>query len=91
MVIAISQERHRVSDFTDVKLISELEKKEDSGAEYEAKLEDNTVNYFYALYLLSKCKSFMVSGQCHGWTVVNSFNKDKFLRKYKFQVGVNKK
>lgn len=85
---AIAQERHRVSDFTDVSLISDLEKKERTGEDYEMALEDTTVNYFYALYMLSKCESFMCSGQCNGWDVVNSFNHGRFARKYKFQVGI---
>lgn len=86
----IAQERHRVSDFKDVALISDLEKQEKSGDAYEAALEDTTVNYFYALYMLSKCESFMCSGHCNGWDVVNAFNHGKFKRKYKFQVGVTK-
>lgn len=87
----IAQERHRISDFKDVALISELEKQEKSGEEYEAALEDTTVNYFYALYMLSRCESFMCSGHCNGWDVVNAFNHDKFKKKYKFQVGVEEK
>lgn len=87
----IAQERHRVSDFKDVALISDLEKQERSGEEYDAALEDTTVNYFYALYMLSRCESFMCSGHCNGWDVVNSFNHDRFHRCYKFQVGVTDK
>jgi len=87
MVIAVSQVRHRVSDFVNVKLLSDLEKTED---DYTSVLEDNTSNYFYALYLLSRCQSLMVSGQCHGWTVANSFNGGHYLRSYKFQVGLEK-
>lgn len=87
----IAQGRHRISDFKDVALISELEKQEKSGEEYEAALEDTTINYFYALYMLSRCESFMCSGHCNGWDVVNAFNHDKFKKKYKFQVGVEEK
>ncbi len=47
----IAQERHKVSDFKDVTLISDLEKQERSGEAYDAALEDTTVNYFYALYM----------------------------------------
>ena len=86
MLRTVSQVRHSVSDFGKAKLLSELEKKE---SENNAGLvEDNTVNYFYALYLLAKCQSFMVSGQCHGERVVRSFNHGKFKRFYKFQVGI---
>ena len=86
MIRVVSQVRHSVKDFENMKLLSELEKKEQ--ADNAGLVEDNTVNYFYALYLLSKCESFMASGQCHGWNVVNSFNHGKFKRCYKFQVGV---
>lgn len=86
----IAQGRHRVSDFQKVILLSDLEKQERTGEEYEAALEDTTVNYFYALYILSKCESFMCSGQCNGWDVVNSFNHGRFKRCYKFQVGLAK-
>ena len=86
MIRVVSQVRHSVSDFKNMRLLSDLEEKEQ--ADNEGLVEDNTVNYFYALYLLSKCESFMASGQCHGWNVVNSFNHGKFKRRYKFQVGV---
>ena len=86
MIRVVSQVRYSVRDFENIRLLSELENREQQdNAEI---VEDNTVNYFYALYLLSKCESFMSSGQCHGWNVVNSFNHGKFNRRYKFQVGV---
>ncbi len=87
MIRVVSQVRHSVRDFENMKLLSEIEKKEQQ--DNSGLAEDNTVNYFYALYLLSKCESFTASGQCHGWNVVNSFNHGKFRRCYKFQVGVN--
>ena len=86
MIRVVSQIRHSVRDFENMKLLSELEKKEQS--DNAGLVEDNTVNYFYALYILSKCQSFMASGQCHGWNVVNSFNHGKFKRCCKFQVGM---
>ncbi len=86
MIRIVSQIRHSVRDFENMKLLSELETKEKQNN--AGVVEDNTVNYFYALYLLSKCQSFMASGQCHGWNVVNSFNHGKFKRCYKFQVGL---
>ena len=86
MIRVVSQVRHSVNDFQNMRLLSELENKEQ--ADNAGLAEDNTVNYFYALYLLSKCESFMASGQCHGWNVVNSFNHGKFKRRYKFQVGL---
>ena len=85
---AIAQERHRVSDFKQGEVISEIEKRERSGQEYREALEDTTVNYFYALYILSRCDSFMVSGQCNGWDTVLSFNHGKFRRTLRFLIGV---
>ena len=41
-------------------------------------------------YLLSRCDSFMCSGQCNGWDVVNDFNGGKFQRSYKFSVVVER-
>lgn len=86
----IAQERHRVSDFQNVTLISDLEKQEKTGDAYHAALEDTTINYFYALYMLSKCESFLCSGHCNGWDVVQSFNHGRFKKCYKFQVGLSK-
>ena len=87
-VIAVAQERYSVSDFKKGQIISDLEKELYSKEEYDNRIEDTTVNYFYALYLLSCCNSFMCSGQCSGWDIVNDFNGGKFLRSFKFQVGV---
>ena len=84
----IAQVRHSVRDFGKAMLLSDLEKEEQK--ENAGLVEDNIVNYFYALYLLSKCQSFMASGQCHGWNVVNSFRQGGFKRCLKFQVGVRK-
>ncbi|MBR3735659.1 MAG: hypothetical protein IKN07_07240 [Lachnospiraceae bacterium] len=91
-IIAIAQERHSVSEMQEknTTLIYEIEQKLDSGKAYYDKLEDTTVNYFYALYILSKCDAFMCSGQCNGWDVVRSFNKGKFEKEYKFTVGLDK-
>ena len=91
-VVVIAQERHSVSEMKekDATLIYEFEKKLNSGKAYEDALEDTTVNYFYALYILSKCDAFMCSGQCNGWDVVRSFNKGRFEKEYKFTVGIDK-
>ena len=91
-VIVIAQERHSVSEMKDKDstLIYEFEKKLNSGKAYDDALEDTTVNYFYALYILSKCDAFMCSGQCNGWDVVRSFNKGRFEKEYKFTVGIDK-
>lgn len=92
-VIVIAQERHTVADLqkNNASLIYEFEQKINSGKAYEDALEDTTVNYFYALYILSKCDAFMCSGQCNGWDVVRAFNKGKFEKQYKFAVGIDKK
>ncbi|MBQ7265428.1 MAG: hypothetical protein IJS61_04955 [Firmicutes bacterium] len=85
---AVSQERFSVKDFKDTKLIYEYEKKKAKGEKYDTTVEDSTINYFYALYILSKCDSFMCSGQCNGYFLVLAFNEGKFKKEYKFSVGV---
>ena len=91
-VFVIAQERHTVSELQEknTTLIYEFERKLNSGKAYSDALEDTTINYFYALYILSKCDAFMCSGQCNGWDVVRSFNKGKFEKEYKFAVGFEK-
>ncbi len=90
MVLAVAQERHSVSDLRrqKAKMIYELEKKLHSGQDYEAALEDTTVNYFYALYMLSRSDAFMCSGQCNGFDVVKAFRAEPFAREYKFSAGM---
>ncbi|MBR4343554.1 MAG: hypothetical protein IKP88_12780 [Lachnospiraceae bacterium] len=87
MLVALSQERLRVSDLREGQVISEYEKENNKDA-YDDKLEDTTVNYFYALYILSRCDSFMCSGQCNGWDFVRSLNNGRFNNVYKFAVGL---
>lgn len=87
-VLVVAQERHSVSEFTTSAVISDLEKEQTTKEEYDAVVEDNTINYFYAVYLLSKCSSFMCSGQCNGYDMVRDFNEGGFDRIYKFQVGM---
>lgn len=84
---ALSQHRISVSDLKDGQIIADYEKEHANG-EYAEKLEDTTVNYFYALYILSRCDAFMCSGQCNGWDTVISLNENKFERSYKFAVGI---
>ena len=90
MILDVAQERHSVSDLRRQKarMIYELEKKLHSGKEYEAALEDTTVNYFYALYMLSKSDAFICSGQCNGYDVVKAFREGSFAREYKFSAGI---
>ncbi|SKB69957.1 hypothetical protein SAMN06296386_10446 [Lachnospiraceae bacterium] len=87
-IIAISQERMSVADMKKkgTTLIYEFEQKSNQGQEYNDALEDTTVNYFYALYILSKCDAFLCSGQCNGWDTVRSLNGGKFERERKLMV-----
>lgn len=59
----VSQDRFRVSDFKDVKLIADLEE-EIYGEDKAERIEDTMVNYIYAMYALSRCDSFIASGCC---------------------------
>ena len=67
-------------------LIYEYEQKTNQGQAYIDALEDTTVNYFYALYILSKCDAFLCSGQCNGWDTVRSLKEGKFARERKLKV-----
>ncbi len=87
-VIAIAQERMRISDLEKqgTTLIYEYEQKANQGQAYYDSLEDTTVNYFYALYILSWCDSFLCSGQCNGWDTVRSLKEGTFERERKLKV-----
>jgi hypothetical protein len=89
-VIAISQERMSTSDLEKkgTTLIYEYEQKANQGQAYYDALEDTTVNYFYALYILSRCDSFLCSGQCNGWDTVRSLKGGKFTRERKLKVVI---
>ncbi len=89
-LIVIAQERHSLSQLKEKNsnLLADLEAKLNTGSEYMEKLEDTTVNYFYALVLLSKCDGFLCSGSCNGYEVVRSFNHGRFEKCYQFSVGV---
>lgn len=86
-MIALAQERLSVKNLRQGQIITEYEK-EKNKEDYEVRLEDTTINYFYALYILSRCDAFLCSGQCNGWDNVLSLNARKFERSYKFTVGV---
>ena len=87
-MVALSQRRITNKDLRVGQIISDYEK-ENGGDEYFEKLEDTTINYFYALYILSRCDAFMCSGQCNGWDTVISLNENRFERTYKYSVGIN--
>jgi len=86
-MIALAQERLSVRNLRQGQIISDYEK-EHNKEDYEARLEDTTINYFYALYILSRCDAFLCSGQCNGWDNVLSLNAGKFEHSYKFTVGI---
>ena len=87
-VIAVIQRRTSVKELKKkgATLLSELEKKSRQGQAYRDALEDTTVNYFYALYILSKCDAFLCSGQCNGWDTVRALNGGSFKRERKLFV-----
>ncbi len=88
-IFAIAQERFKEEDLGKGQTLADLGTKAGSKEDQTAKLVDVTINYFYALYMLSYCESFMISGYCNGWEVVRSFNHDKFRRCYIFQTGTD--
>lgn len=84
-VICVSQERYRVSDFRDgMTTISELDRARHPGKEYDEFVEDATVNYLYAIYMLSRCEAFMYSCHCGGVSLARQFNGDVFKKLYSF-------
>lgn len=82
LVKVIAQERHSVSDLSGHKLLSELEK--DTASDYDRSVAESTVNYFYALYMLSRCSAFICSGPCNGYDLASSFNGGKYEHTYLF-------
>ena len=77
-VYAVSQERYTIDEFKPGATISDLERETYSKEEYEARVTDTTINYFYALYILSKCDGFLASCYCNGAMTVRAFNGGKF-------------
>lgn len=78
-LLVVSQERYRVSDFKKGEFLSDVEARKNQ-ADQDAVVMDTVANYFYALVILSKCASFLCSGPCNGWDVVNSLNDGHFIR-----------
>ena len=83
-VITIAQERHKADELKKGQILSEFEKQIYSEEEYDERVMDTNINYFYALYLLSKCEAFMCSGQNNGYDTVVSLNEGKFERVHRF-------
>ena len=80
-IIAIAQERHSREDFKKVKYISELGKLKSTDDGYYNSIEDNLVNYIYAIFMLSKCESLLANCMCNGVNMATAFNEGKFVRK----------
>ena len=84
-LICVSQERYRVSDFREgMTTISELDRARHPGKAYDAYVEDATVNYLYALYMLSRCEAFMYSCHCGGVSLARQFCEDCHQKLYSF-------
>ena len=79
-LIAIAQERFKVKQFEKVETIAELEHELMDEKAYNVHVEDTTVNYFYAIYLLSKCESFIYSNICGGERITHIFNGGKYRK-----------
>lgn len=79
-LIAIAQERYSVDDFEQVETIDELEHLRRTPEEYVEYVEDTTVNYFYAIYLLSRCESLISSNLCGGAVLARVFKEGFFKR-----------
>ena len=80
-IIAIAQERHSRDEFKNVKYISDLEKCKSSGGNYYNRVEDNLVNYIYAMYMLARCESLIANCMCSGVNIATAFNGGKYVRK----------
>lgn len=79
-LIAISQERFSLKQFGNVETIAEFEQETMDKDRYAVHIEDTTVNYFYAVYLLSKCESFIYSNICGGERLTHIFNAGAFKK-----------
>ena len=81
-VICIAQERYSINEFEEASTISEFDKNQNSDEEYERKLEDTTVNYFYGLYMVSRCEDIVISNFCYGVKLLLSFGEGTIKRMY---------
>ena len=79
-VITVAQERRRTTEFASGQTISDLERETYSQQEYADRVADTTVNYFYALYVLSRCDGFLASTLCNGVNIVRALNGGRFER-----------
>ena len=81
-LIAIAQERHTVSELQGKMLLADLERKNTEN--YDGTVAENTVNYFYALFVLSSCDSFICSGYCNGYELIKAFNEGRYKQEFLF-------
>ena len=79
-LIAVSQERYSLQRLENTKSIADLEKETYNEEEYDEHLVDVTVNYFYAVYLLSRCESFIYSNVCGGERLARVFNHGRYKK-----------
>ena len=77
-VITVAQERRRVAEFAPAQTISDLERGAYGQEDYADRVADTTVNYFYALYVLSRCDGFLASTLCNGVGIVRALNGGAF-------------
>ena len=77
-VFTVAQERHKLSEFAPGQTISDLEKETYCSEEYADRVTDTTINYFYALYVLSKCDGFLASTLCNGVNIVRALHEGRF-------------
>ena len=77
-LIAISQERYNKKMLEGVGTIGDLERETLQGKAYEDHLTDITVNYFYAVYLLSRCDGLVYSNICGGEKLAHMFRQEGF-------------
>ena len=74
-----------MSDFREgMTTISELDRARHPGRAYDAYVEDATVNYLYAIYMLSRCEAFMYSCHCGGVSLARQFSGDQYQKLYSF-------
>lgn len=76
---SVAQKRHRTSELVDKYLLSSIQTDEE--------LEENTVKYLHALYILSRCDSFVCSGWCNGYDLVLGLRQGDFSHMCCFKEG----
>ena len=84
-IVYLDQNRYSVMDLKQGQTIADLERSTTSSDEERMSIiEDTLKKYLYALVILSKCDSFVCSGQCNGYNIVMELNDGKFKKTYKY-------